>query len=178
MKVELSLAVSLALLLIPLSFTDDIVNPNPYTLVYSGHGSGVFPLPWPWEWYEIRSGSLLLHVNDTVSLELRFSGCNLRSGVYEYRVVHYSSGKIYAARGEVGALTLLPVFTAELGGVHVFQLRVKLEGEGECRYDLRVTATREDKSGYARVYTLEAAAGLVSTSAVAAYVAVRRREAA
>jgi len=43
-KVELSLAVSLALLLIPLSFTDDIVNPNPYTLVYSGHGSGVFPL--------------------------------------------------------------------------------------------------------------------------------------
>ena len=178
MRVELALAVSLALLLIPLSFIDDIVNPSPHALVYTSEASGQFPSWLHREWYGLYSGSLLLHVNDTVTVELRVSGCELRRGVYEYRVVHYSSGKVYAARGEVGALTLLPIFTVELGGVHALQVRVKLEGEGVCEYQLRVTAVRGDKSGYARVYSLEAAAGLISVSAVAAYVAVRRREAA
>jgi len=177
-RAGLALAVSLALLLIPLSFIDDVVNPNPYALVYSYSGGGSLHPLWLGEWRELYNAGLLLHVNDTVSFELRFSGCDSRRGVYEYRVVHYSSGRVYTARGEVSAVTLLPVFTAELGGVHVLQLRVKLEGEGVCDYDFRVTAARGGKGGYMRVYALEAAAGLVSTSAVAAYIAVRKREAA
>lgn len=173
--------VTLILTITSLLFIDDVVNPNPLATqpvraVKSGNVLLEFSKLRP-EWVRtVENSRWLLHVNDTVSIQLFLEGCRLIEGRYVLRVRHVSTGRVYeyAEKVEVGVVQL-PLFVVEFGGVHELLLLWDLKGEGVCEYRVEVVALRGDKSGYILVYTFVALAGLLLMG-VAGYVVWGRRE--
>ncbi|MEM2410573.1 MAG: hypothetical protein QXF87_08635 [Thermofilaceae archaeon] len=168
MRLELALALALALALTPTLFLDDLANPDPTNLNVRG-GASIGGVSMPLLEHEELA---LLHVNDTLTVEVKVHGCELLN--YTLRVTHVHTGRSYEYRGN--ARTPFPVFTTELGGVYRVQLALALETDRPCAVDILIYYTRGEKPGYGRLYRLELLAGSAVLAVVGAYGVRKVRE--
>ena len=167
MRVELAFALALALALTPLLYLDDLLNPDPFErTAVRGKLSGVSGSRYS------ANFTVLLHVNDTLTVDAVLRGCRAES--YSMRVTHYASGASYEYSGR-GPQLVFPTFTASLGGVYLLEVEIKL-ANFSCDVDLKVTAVRREKPGYVRLYRLEALVGSLLLAGVVAYAIRRYRE--
>lgn len=168
-RLELPLVLALAMTLVPLLFLDDLMSPDPLELSSRGGLEGE-------SYGGFRYTSLvLLHVNDTLTLEASVRGCEIAS--YLMRVSHVTSGESYEYCGR-GPQLVLPTFTARTGGVYLLEVRANATSNVPCYFRLDAYAVRRAKPGFALLYRLEVLVGLALLVGVTALGVRKFREAA